>query len=61
MAETNMKCVFCNSILSDITVEGIHSTEGCPTCGFGSSVTGTIIVRCDKCNKIIYEKEFEND
>jgi len=28
---TNMKCVFCNSILSNITINSIYRTEGCET------------------------------
>lgn len=58
---TNIKCIFCNSILSDIVVEDIFKTDGCPTCGYGSEVSGTIIIKCDKCNKVIYKKEFKKD
>lgn len=60
MAETNMKCVFCNSVLSDITIRDIYRSEGCSTCGYGSTGSATLIVRCDTCNRVIYEKEFED-
>lgn len=57
---SNMKCVFCNAILSNITVENIFQTEGCDTCGYGATSGGTIIVKCDKCDRVIYTKDFEN-
>jgi phage FluMu protein Com len=58
--KTNIKCVFCNSVLSDVTIEDIFASEGCDTCGYGAEVGGTVIIRCDKCDKVIYKKEFTN-
>jgi hypothetical protein len=60
MEKTNMKCVFCDEVLSGITVDGIYKTEGCDTCGYGSKSYATVTVRCDKCNRVIYTKEVEN-
>ena len=56
----NIKCVFCNSILSDITVSEIFRTQGCSSCGYGSEGTAVVTIRCDKCEKVIYRKEFKD-
>lgn len=58
--ESGIKCVFCNSIVSNVTAEEIYHTEGCETCGYGSETTGEIIVTCDKCGRVIYKKEFKH-
>lgn len=58
--EPKMKCPFCSAEWSDANVQvyDIETSEGCDTCGYGSSVSGTIKITCDSCGRTMYEKEF---
>lgn len=54
-------CVFCGAPWDDAMVEGLESTAGCDTCGFGAETTGTIVIKCSACKRTVYEKEFSSD
>jgi hypothetical protein len=53
-------CPFCREPWSDenVRIEEFHASQGCPTCGDVSG-GGKIIIRCHKCQKIMYVKEFD--
>ncbi len=38
-----------------------YASGGCPTCGHGERVWGTVDIHCSNCEKLIYRKEFSND
>lgn len=53
-------CIWCREPWSDsnIKAESIYASEGCDTCGYGSKVTGEIVITCHACKKEMYRKEF---
>jgi hypothetical protein len=56
-------CPFCREPWSDenIGVEDVDCSSGCDTCGYGASASGKIVIRCHKCEKVMYIKEFTSD
>jgi len=56
-------CPYCREPWSEenIKVEDTYASEGCDTCGYGSKVSGTVIIKCHKCKKVMYKKEFSGN
>lgn len=55
-------CPYCRAEWTDemIKVEDTYASGGCATCGYGQEITGKVIIKCDKCGKVIYIKEFKD-
>jgi hypothetical protein len=56
-------CPFCREPWSDknIQVEDLYASGGgCESCGYGEEVSGVVIIKCHKCEKIMYKKEFKD-
>lgn len=55
-------CPFCSEPWTDdmIRVLDISCSEGCETCGYGSTGTATVDITCESCERLIYRKEFHD-
>jgi hypothetical protein len=53
-------CPFCREPWSDenVRIEDLDASAGCETCGYGEEISGRVVIKCHKCNKIMYVKEF---
>jgi hypothetical protein len=53
-------CPFCSAPWTDdmIKVEDVSCSQGCDTCGYGGSASGTVKIHCEACEKLIYQKDF---
>lgn len=57
-------CPFCREPWSNenVQIEDLYaSSGGCDTCDYGSSASGTVVIKCHKCGKIMYKKDFSTD
>jgi hypothetical protein len=56
---SNVLCPFCREPWSEdnIKIEDLIASAGCPTCG-DANARGKVVIRCHKCEKIMYIKEF---
>lgn len=54
-------CPFCREEWSEenVLLEDVLASEGCGTCGYGAEVTGSVVIRCHKCKKVMYRKDFK--
>jgi len=57
------ECVFCGAPWTDemMQIEDIEASEGCDTCGYGQGISGTVVITCSTCERVVYKKEFNCD
>jgi hypothetical protein len=52
-------CPFCSEELPlKVQVHLDSTSEGCETCGHGAKAYGIVEIKCPRCNKVIYKKEW---
>lgn len=53
-------CPFCHAPWTEamMRVYDISSYGGCDTCGHGSTGHATLDITCEKCERLIYRKEY---
>lgn len=56
-------CGFCNAPWTEdmIRIFNISSSGGCDTCGYGATKSASIDITCEKCERVIYQKEYRHD
>lgn len=63
MAQNEFKplCIWCSAPWSDdnVKLEDIYASNGCDTCGYGQTVSASLVVTCHSCKKVMYQKGFE--
>ena len=54
----NILCPYCNAVWTAQMEEDLHGiSSGCDSCGYGSSASVKIEIKCDNCKRIVYVKE----
>lgn len=53
-------CPFCSAPWTDsmLQVEA-NSSQGCETCGWGGGSYGTVKITCESCNRLVFQKDFD--
>ncbi|MBU0581471.1 MAG: hypothetical protein KKA19_09880 [Candidatus Margulisbacteria bacterium] len=53
-------CPFCRAKWSDenMRIEELYASGGCESCGSGADISGSIVIACHKCGKVMYKKDF---
>jgi hypothetical protein len=56
-------CPFCGKAWTEgmVKVLDVYASQGCVTCGYGSTVSGKVDITCEGCKRTIYRKEFESE
>jgi acetyl-CoA carboxylase beta subunit len=56
-------CPYCREPWSDenVMVEDVYCSQGCDTCGSGAEASGTIVIKCHSCKKVMYKKDFAQE